>query len=337
MAVTISKSSGLNDDLWNQWAPLVRQFIMDADKDKNRYDDLLGEMFTVGTSKRFGEKNTGLTEFDDFSITGEGGNAVKDDLQETFPKLIEHEELMKLMEITKTIVEDSSVDLIKQKAKNFVKAYKRSRAQYATNMLTAEGTTFSYGGQSTLDRTTGDTKALFATDHPAKKNAYLTQSNVFTNAFSVDILIRLANIMRNFKNDSGHKMGYTANKIIIPGDCWEMEETIKRIIRSELVTGSANNDVNTQKNLWELVVNPLWEHTAGTNPYIIMSDEANEELMGSMFFDRTPLDVKEDVNINNHNLIYSGRFRMGAGFFNWRHVIMGGAQSGTTLDDDPSI
>ena len=331
MAVIISKSAGLNDDLWNEWAPLIRTFIMDADKDKNKYDDLLKDMFNVNKSKKFGEKNTGLTEFGDFQITGEGGNAVLDDLQETFPKMVEHEELMKMLKITKTMTEDSQVDMIKQKAKNFVKSYKRSRAQFATNLLCTEGTTASFGGKEDLDRTTGDGKALFATDHPGKKTGVAAQSNVFTNAFSLDALIKLGVVMRNFRNDSGNKMGYTANKIIIPGDCPELEETIKRIIRSELVVGSANNDVNTQKGLWKLVVNPLWNHTVGTNPYIIMSDEANEELMGNMFFDRTDLQMKEQVDINTHNLQYSGRFRMGSGFFNWRHVIMGGASEGTTL------
>lgn len=331
MAVIISKSSALNDDLWNEWAPIIRAYIMDADKDKNKYDELLGKMFNVETSKKFGEKNTGLTEFGDFSITGEGGKAVLDDLQETFPKLVEHEELMKKLVVTKTMTEDSQVNMVKQKTKNFVKSYKRSRAQFATNMLCVEGATATFGGKSDLDRTTGDGKALFAIDHPGIKAGVPVQSNVFTNAFSPEILVRLAGIMRNFRNDSGNKMGYTANKIIIPGDCWQLEETIRKIIRSELQPGTNNNDINTQKDLWELVVNPLWEHDAGTNPYIIMSDEANEELMGNMFFDRTDLQMKENVDIDTHNLEYSGRFRMGGGFFNWRHVIMGGATTGTTL------
>ena len=332
MAVTISKSSGLNDSLWNEWAPLIRSFISDADKDKNKYDDLLKSMFIVNKSNKFGEKNTGLTELGDFQITGEGGTAILDDMQETFAKLIEHEELMKKLVITKTMVEDSQVDMIKQKAKNFVKAYKRSRAQYATNLLCGEAAVFTYGGKSDLDRTTGDGKALFATDHPGKKTGVVAQSNVFTNAFSPEMLVRLAVVLRNFRNDSGNKMGYTANKIIIPGDCYAMEEQIRKVIRSELQPGTNNNDINTQKGLWELVVNPLWEHAPGTNPYIIMSDDANEELFGNMFFDRTDLQMKEQVDIDTHNLQYSGRFRMSGGFYNWRHVILGGASEGTTLE-----
>lgn len=331
MAVTISKSAGLNDDLWNEWAPMIRSFIMDADKDKNRYDELVKALFTVKTSKRFGEKNTGLTEFGDFEITGEGNDGVQDDLQETFPKLIEHEELIKTCTITKSMVEDSQVDMIKQKVTNFVKSHKRSRAQYATNILCGEGATFAYGKKSDLDRTTGDGKALFAADHPGKKEGVATQSNVFTNAFSPEMLVRLANVGRNFRNASGNKMGYTFDTIIIPGNCWSMEDQIRKIIRSELQPGTSDNDINTQKGLWKLVVNPLWDVTDGSNPYIIMSSEANTELLGSMFFDRTPLQCIEDVATKSHNLEYSGRFRMSAGFFDWRHLIMGGAAEGTTL------
>ena len=331
MAVVISKSAGLNDDLWNEWAPMIRSFIMDADKDKNRYDDLVNSMFTVKTSKRFGEKNTGLTEFGDFEITGEGNDGVQDDLQENFPKLIEHEELIKTCTITKSMVEDSQVDMIKQKATNFVKSHKRSRAQYATNILCGEGATFTYGSKTGLDKTTGDGKALFATDHPGKKTGVAAQSNVFTNAFSPEMLVRLANVGRNFRNASGNKMGYTFDTIIIPGNCWAMEDQIRKIIRSELQPGTNDNDINTQKGLWKLVVNPLWDVTDGSNPYIIMSSEANTELLGSLFFDRTPLQCIEDVATKSHNLEYSGRFRMSAGFYDWRHLIMGGAAEGTTL------
>ena len=66
MAVAISKASGLNDDLWNEWAPLIRSYIMDADKDKNKYDELLNSMFNINKSDKFGEKNTG--DFVNYSL-----------------------------------------------------------------------------------------------------------------------------------------------------------------------------------------------------------------------------------------------------------------------------
>ena len=331
MAVVVSKSAGLNDDLWNEWAPLIRSYISDADKQKNDYKEILGKIFNVEKSDRFGEKNTGLTEFADFMITGEGGNAVLDDLQETYPKLIEHVELMKKFVVTKTLAEDSKVNVLKQQAKNFVNSYYRSRLQFATNALIADGTTFTYGGVSTLDRTTGDGKALFAVDHPGKKAGVSAQSNLFTNAFTEDALSLGGSAIRNFQNDSGNVMGYTANKIIIPGNTPNLEKEIRILIASELRPGTSDNDVNIEKGKYELVVNPLWQAGAGEEPWILMSDEANTELQGNMFFDRTDLQMKEQIDIDTHNLQYSGRFRMGVGFFNWRHIAKFGVSTGTTL------
>ena len=62
-----------------------------------------------------------------------------------------------------------------------------------------------------------------------------------------------------------------------------------------------------------------------------MSSKANQDLNGSLFYDRIPLTIKQDVDVHSHNLITSGRCRFSAGFGDWRHVIMGGATAGTTL------
>ena len=42
--------------------------------------------------------------------------------------------------------------------------------------------------------------------------------------------------------------------------------------------------------------------------------------------------MKDDVDVNSHNLIWSGRTRFSAGAAGWRHIIMGGATAGTTLE-----
>ena len=123
---------------------------------------------------------------------------------------------------------------------------------------------------------------------------------------------------------------YTFDTIIIPSNCYKLEDLIKRIIRSDLIVGSSNNDVNTQKGLWNLIVDPMWQVESG-EPYILMSSEANKEMTGSVFYDRVPLDVKNQVDFDTRNLEWNGYGRMSAGFRDWRHVILGGASAGTTL------
>ena len=145
------------------------------------------------------------------------------------------------------------------------------------------------------------------------------------------MLARLANIGRNFKNQSGNVQGYNFDTIIIPGNVPDLEDLIKRIIRSDGYIGNDWNDVNTQKGIWKLIVNHRWVVPSGSKPYILMSSEAQRDKEASVFYDRIPLDVANEVNIKNRNLEWSGYTRMSAGFFSWDHVIMGGAAVGTTL------
>ena len=335
MAITFSKSSGLNDDLWKVTDTTLRMVMQDTDNEKNNDDELVKAIYNVKSSKKFGEKIGSMTEFGNFEAVTEGANYEQDELQAGFSKLIEHTPFLKGFVCTREMRDDGQIDTMKIAAANFVRAYKRSRAQFASDALTTEGATFTFGttaAGASLDKTTGDQKALFAIDHPGTRAGVATQSNVFTNAFGSDttMLNRLANIGRNFKNQSGNVMGYQFDTIIIPGNCPALEDTIKRIIRSDLLVGSNYNDANTQKGLWNLIVDHRWEATAG-EPYIIMSSEANKELQGNLFYDRVPLDVINEVKVENRNLVWSGYTRFSAGFGDWRHIILGGAQVGTTL------
>lgn len=332
MAVIFSKHGGLNDEAWKTIDTELSMVIQDTDTEKNKDDELVKKLYNVKTSKKFGEKQGSMTEFGNFAEVTEGDNGIADDYQMGFSKLIEHTQFIKGFTCTREAKDDGNIDMMKAAAANFVRAYKRSRAQYASDCLTTEGATFLYGGKS-YDKTTGDGKGLFATDHLGKKTGVATQSNVFTNDFGNNstMLYTLANVGRNFKNQSGNVMGYTFDTIIIPGNAPALEDLIKRLIHSENIVGSPNNDINTQFNQWKLVVDHRWTNTQTKVPYIIMSSEALKELNAGVFYDRVALDVANEVDINSRNLNWSGYARWSAGFYDWRAFIMGGAQSGTTL------
>ena len=330
MAVMFSKHGGQNDEAWKVIDTELSMVIQDTDTEKNKDDELVNSLYNVKTSKKFGEKQGSMTEFGNFQEVSEGDNGIADDYSMGFSKLIEHHQFIKTFTCTREAKDDGDIDIMKQTAANFVRAYKRSRAQYASDCLVAEGSTFTYGGKS-YDKTTGDGKALFATDHLGKKTGVPTQSNVFTNALDQDIIYKLANIGRNFKNQSGNVMGYTFDTIIIPGNTPELEDFCKRLINSTQIIGSDYNDINTQKGIWKLIVNHRWEAAAGTAPYILMSSEAQRELNAGVFFDRVALDVSNEVKNASRNLEWSGYARWSAGFNNWAAFILGGASAGTTI------
>lgn len=332
MAVIFSKSSGAANDYWNEWADMIQMKMKDTDNEKNNDDELVNALFNVKKSKRFGEKIAGLSTFGNFEAVDEGAEAPADTLKETEPKLITHSEFKKLFEVTKTMKEDLQFDIVATKAAAYVRSYKRSRAEFASAALTSAAKTFTYGSKTGLDSTTADGLALFDKAHTGLTGV-ATQSNVFTNAFGNDdaMLNRLANIGMNFKNATGHVMGYTFDTLIVPGNAYRLITLGKKIINSDQQVGSSFNDVNVNKGIWKLVVDHHWQVADGTEPYIIMSSQANKDLMGSMFYDRTPLEIEQDVDVRTQNLISSGRGRFSAGFGDWRHIIMGGAAAGTEL------
>ena len=332
MAVTFSKHGGLNDEAWKTIDTELSMVIQDTDTEKNKDDELVKALYNVKTSKKFGEKQGSMTEFGNFVEVAEGDNAIADDVQMGYSKLIEHLQFIKGFTCTRAAKDDGQIDMMKIAAANFVRAYKRTRAQFASDCLVAEGATFTFGGKS-YDKTTGDGKGLFATDHPGMKTGVGTQSNVFTNAFGNDatMLYTLANKGRNFKNQSGNVMGYTFDTIVIPGNAPALEDKIKTIIHSHQVVNSPNNDINTQEGMWKLIVDHRWENTQTKVPYILISSEALKELNAGVFYDRVPLDIANDVDINSRNLKWSGYARFSAGFYDWRAFILGGAQVGTNI------
>ena len=332
MAVNVRDNT--NDAFWNEWAKLLNAAIFDADTNKVKYDEIVKKLYNVEKSKMYAEKSQTFGDLGDFTVKTEGQDAAEDDFQQGYAKLIQHISFGKSVLISRELKDDNQIAEAIQKVTNIVAAYKRTRAKFGTNAMVLSvgaATTMSFAGATAYDITGADGKALFNSAHPLKRVVGGTQGNHFANAFgnNAALLNELSNIMRNFKNDRGEVMGYTADTIIIPGNAPELEETVKRIIGSDGEVGSNNNDINTQRGKWKLIVNDLWTPTKAQStdpdPFIIMSSEANKELMANRFYDRTELDVVTAVKEESRNLLYNGFGRMSCGFTNWRHVILGGS------------
>ena len=341
MAVTI-RNNTKNGDMWNEWATILNAAIYDSDAQQNKYDDLVKALANVSTSDRWGEKATTIGGLGDYDVKAEGENASEDTFIEGYSKFIEHKTFAKTFIVSEEMRDDNQLEEAKSKAVNLVQAYKRSQAKYISQALTTSvgsTKTMTFGGVSGIDISGADNLALFNAAHPLKNSFSTgttnnTQTNLFTNAIGTDatMLNRLANIMRNFKDDRGEVMGFEADTIIVPGNRPALEDFVKRIIGSDGEVGSDHNDINTQRGKWKLVVDYLWTPESG-NPYILMSSEANKELLGTRFFNRKGLDVQNEVKIESRNLVYNGFARWSAGFTNWRHVLMAGSSdaSATTL------
>lgn len=118
--VVFSKLSGKNDSLYKAVEGVLTEIISDIDTGKNKDDEVLNAIFNVKSSKKFGERTGGMTEFGNFAVVGEGDKAENDELQEGFAKLIQHFAFSKGFVITREMMDDGRLDDAKLIAANYM-------------------------------------------------------------------------------------------------------------------------------------------------------------------------------------------------------------------------
>ena len=325
-----SVMSGKNDPMFGKFEHPIKALIESESNQCEKNKTSLDFLFNIEKSSRYSETIMGESDFDTFMAKGEGQEAENDSVQKTYDKNIEHIEFGKEFTITRKMADDAKFGMganMKARPKKFVRSYYKTRVKLgAEALINATASSFVFN-RATVDLTVGDKLPLFHNKHTyfTDKMKGKTQSNYFYGEFSTDetkfeeTLAILANKLRNFKDENGENMGYTADVLIIPCNRPKLEMMAKRVIGSERTTGSNNNDINTQYGNWTLVVLDGWETTE--DEIMVMSSEANKNLMGNMFFNRVKLDIQNGIDPHTRNFFWNGYCRFGVGFTTWKHII----------------
>jgi hypothetical protein len=330
--VIYSKLSGKNDPMYGRFEHPIKMLIEKEADNQAAMELALKTIFNIEKSTKYAETTMGESDFDIFQTVREGQGAPNDTVTPTFEKTISHHAFMKEFTITKEMADDSTMGIaasIKAKPKKMVQAYFKTRSKFAFTALTHGDQSSVMFTNSPIDTTTGDGQPLFSMAHPFKNSAG-TQSNLYHALIKTsgvidaakfeETLAISANKLRNFKDENGEAMDYTADIIIVPSNRPKLEQLVKKVTGSERTIGSGNNDINTQYGNWTVVVLPGWE--AADDRFMIMSSAANENLAGNMFFVRKPLDIQSYVDTHTRNYIWNAYCRMGVGFNTWKHILL---------------
>jgi hypothetical protein len=329
--IIYSAGSGLNDPMFGKFVHPIKALIENESNLIEKQKTILDVLFNVEKSNRYAETVMGESDFDTFQSVAEGGSTVRDSVQKTFDKTIEHIEFKKKFEITRKMADDAKFGMganMKNAPKKFVRAYYKTKVKLAAQaLINGTSATMTFNG-ATVDLKTGDGLALFHKAHPySRDDIEGTQANFFAGDFTSsqekfeESLNVLANKVRNFKTENGDTMGYVADVLIIPCNRPHLEMMAKKICGSERTTGTANNDINTQYGNWTLVVLDGWETT--DDRFMVMSSEANESLLANMFFNRVNLDIRYGVDDKDtFNMYWNGYCRFGVGFTTWKHIAL---------------
>ena len=333
MPIVYSKLSGKNDAMYGKFEHPIKALIQNESNALEKKKSILDVLYNVEKSNRYAETVMGQSDFDVFQSVKEGQGAENDSVESTFKKTIEHIAFMKEFTITKEMVDDAKFGMgsnMKSKPQGFVRAYYKTRTKIAAWAL-ANGTKTQdkFGGKTLVDLAVADGKPLFHNGHTYSLDKFKgkTQSNYFysgslcssTAEFEKSLGI-LANKMRNFKDENGESLDYVPDILILPCNRPELEQIAKKVVGSERTINTDFNDINTQYGNWTIVILPGWETT--DDRFMLMSSDANKQLLGSMFYNRVNLDIRNYIDEHTRNFVWNGYCRFGIGFTTWKHMLL---------------
>lgn len=332
--IIFGKMTGLADSIYGKSEAPIKAFL---EENVKAYTDssMVEKIFKVVSSDNYAEKYSSLTGLaQGFLPVGEGGAYPKDERQEGFAKVLEHETWKDSFTITQEMIEDSKIlDLNRTGARGFVDQYALLREKYGAAIIAGavSGTTVNFRGK-TLDCTSADGVSIFSTAHPSATGNGAAQSNKFAGAFSQAILGKIETAMQNFTDDNGEILTVSPDTILIPNDA-ELKNTVFSVIGADKDPATSNNGFNYQYGRWNVIVNPYLNSiiTSSDKPFFLYDSKYNENYNGLLFLDRIPLTVTSYVDENTDNNVWKGRARFVAGCNDWRSIAVGGVTGGSTL------
>ena len=330
--ITFSEGSGLNDSIYGKSQAPIRMLI-ESRAESFEEKSILKELFMQDTSKHWAEKYTSMTAMDGFDPVGENGAYPLDGMQEGYSKTLEHVTWKNSFSISRELMEDGKLIDLKKKPVGFVKSYYRTRESLGAALFGAalQGAKVADFRGKKFDATAADGATLFNAAHKSKVKG-ANQSNMFSDAFSVDALAYAEAAMQNFKGDNNELVNVAPNTILIPNDA-ALKKAVFAAIGADKDPDTNQNGFNYQFGRWNVLVwNYLNQFIAdGVQPWILCDLDYNTEYGGAIFTDRTALDVRSTIDENTDANVWRGYSRFTAGFNDWRAFAVGGVSGGTTL------
>ena len=330
--IIFSQASGLNDSIYGNCQAPIRMFI-ERRGEAHEQNSVLKLLFNMGTSENFGDLLSGMTAMDGFQPVGENGAYPTDGMQVGYEKLLRYITWKNSFGISKEMIEDSKLMDLKKKPQAFMTSYERTRelfgaALYANAIMGNKS--FKFRGY-TFDTTAADGSGMFATNHKPKVKGG-NQSNMFSDAFSVDALSRAESAMQLFRGDNDEILQVAPDTILIPNDP-DLKRDVFAAVGADKDPDTSNNGFNYQFGRWNIIV---WSYLnqflpKGNKPWVLIDSKHNENYGGAVWNDRVKLEVNSYIENGTDANIWNGRSRFNAVFNDFRFAAVGGVEGGTKL------
>ncbi len=327
--LTMTQTAGFNDSIFGKSAAPIAM-VLEQSLESFEQQSAMNKIFSMRNSKHYAEKMTAISAMGNFEPTGENGAHPITDMNEVFSKTIEHMVYKNRFSVSREMIDDELIGLMRLRATKFSQSYGRTREAFAAAMISgATGRSIKFGGKN-FSTLAADGKPQFSKEHPSFFDAKKTQSNLYAGAFSNTVLAKLETAMQNFEGDKGEILNLAPDTIIIPNDA-QLKYDVFEAIGADKDPNTSNNGFNYNYGRWNVIVWPYWKVTGADKPFILLDSAFNDLDGTAVWYDRVKLEVKAYVDNDTDAGVYDGYARWGAGFNNWRGMVMGGVTGGTAL------
>lgn len=263
------------------------------------------QIFDQESSEKAYEEDTEVTGFGLAPVKAQAGAVSYDSESQGPTKRYTHIVYGLGYIVTREELDDNLYEIVsKRRIKALAFSLRQTEEIVAANILNRAFNT-SYTG--------GDAKAMIVSDHPTVNG---TQSNVLTTAADLseasieDLTIQ----MMNATNSRGLRIAVKPKKLIVsPSEAFNAE----RILKSQLQSGTANNDVNAIKNMGLFPEGAMVNHyLTDTDAWFVKTNVPN----GLMRFNRRGTEFKQDNDFDTENAKAKATVRFAVGWTDWRGI-----------------
>jgi len=271
-----------------------------------QYGDETGIIFDTESSDRAFEEEVMLGGFGAAPTKGEGAGVTYDAAQEAWTARYSHETIALAFSLTEEAIEDNLYDKLSSR---YTKALARSMA-HTKNVKGAAVLNNAFSSSYTG----GDSTELCSTSHPLLSGGSL--SNHLTTAADLNetslesALIQIADMV----DERGLKAAVRGMSLIIPS---ELAFVAERVLKSELRTATADNDINAIRSKGMLPGGYDVNHyLTDSDAWFIKTDAPN----GLKHFQRASMKTGMEGDFETGNVRYKARERYSFGWSDPRAI-----------------
>lgn len=279
--------------------PGFRQIYDDNYKETDR---VFTRIFEVLNSEKQDEKDSAVSGFGLLVKKDENGPIAYEDPVQMYDVTYVHVVYAKGFKISREMYDDDQYNVMNGKPRALGRAARRTEETSAANVFNRA---FNTGYQG------GDGVPLVSTVHP-RADGGSTQSNASaTGLIFSEANYKTAKIaMKKQLDDKGMKIDVMPRKILVP---IELEDQANIVFKSNLRSGTADNDMNPYANDVEVIP---WIYLSSTTAWFLIDTEQAQ----LKWYWRDRAEFKQDETFETEQALFKVRERFSNGFSDWRGI-----------------